>query len=98
MATAPGITEKYLEETLAREQTSLWADAWRRLRRNRLALVSTFILFLLVGVAIVSAFWTPFPIWRQSVGQTYDPPSLHHLLGTDQRGRDLFSRLLVGPT
>jgi len=98
MATAPGVAtpEEYVGDTLAREQTSLWADAWRRLRRNRLALVSTFILLLLVVVAIVSAFWTPFPIWRQSVGPTYDPPSLHHLLGTDQRGRDIFSRLMVG--
>src|SRR5438094_335887 len=49
MATAPGVAtpEEYVGDTLAREQTSLWADAWRRLRRNRLALVSTFILLLL---------------------------------------------------
>jgi ABC-type dipeptide/oligopeptide/nickel transport system permease subunit len=98
MATAPGVAtpEEYVGDTLAREQTSLWADAWRRLRRNRLALVSTIILLLLVVVAIVSAIWTPFPIWRQSVGPTYDPPSLQHLLGTDQRGRDILSRLMVG--
>ena len=53
MATAPGITEKYIEETLAHEQTSLWGDAWRRLRRNRLALASTVFLTLLILVAIV---------------------------------------------
>src|SRR2546428_406172 len=51
MATAPGIVEKYIEETLAHEQTSLWGDAWRRLRRNRLALVSTVFLTLLIAVA-----------------------------------------------
>src|SRR5947208_1456602 len=53
MATAPGITEKYIEETLAHEQTSLWGDAWRRLRRNRLALVSTVFLTLLTLVLLL---------------------------------------------
>src|SRR5437773_1726354 len=53
MATAPGITEKYLEETLAHEQTSLWGDAWRRLRRNRLALVSSVFLVLLILVLLL---------------------------------------------
>ena len=55
MATAPGITEKYIEETLAHEQTSLWGDAWRRLRRNRLALASSVFLVLLIEFRTFSA-------------------------------------------
>lgn len=98
MATAPGVAtpEEYVGDTLAREQTSLWADAWRRLKRNRLALASTIFLGLLLLVALVSVVWTPFPIWRQGVASTYDPPSAHHLLGADQAGRDILSRLMVG--
>jgi oligopeptide transport system permease protein len=98
MATAPGVAtpQEYVGDTLAREQTSLWADAWRRLRRNRLALASTILLAFLLAVAIIAIFWTPYPIWRQGVGPTYDTLSLHHLLGTDQRGRDILSRLMVG--
>jgi oligopeptide transport system permease protein len=98
MATAPGLAtpEEYVGDTLAREQTSLWADAWRRLRRNRLALASAIFLALLVLVALLSAFWTPYPIYRQGVATTYASPSSHFLLGADQAGRDMLSRLMVG--
>src|SRR5947199_815639 len=98
MATAPGVAtpEEYVGDTLAREQTSLWVDAWRRLRRNRLALVSAFLLILLCVVAVVSAFWTPYPIWRQGVAPTYQTPNSHFLFGADQAGRDILSRLMVG--
>ncbi len=98
MATAPGIAtpEEYVGDTLAREQTSLWADAWRRLKRNRLALASAVLLVLLLVVAVISVFWTPYPIWRQGVASTYQTPNSHFLLGADQAGRDMLSRLMVG--
>jgi oligopeptide transport system permease protein len=96
MATAPGIAEKYIEETLAHEQTSLWGDAWRRLRRNRLALVSTVFLTLLVLVAIVAQFWTPYPYYAQGLGPIYQGPTAQHWLGLDQSGRDILSRIMLG--
>jgi oligopeptide transport system permease protein len=98
MATVPGLAtpQEYVGDTLARAQTSLWADAWRRLRRNRLALVSAVFLAGLVLVALISVFWTPYPIWRQGVATTYQTPNGHFLLGADQAGRDILSRLIVG--
>src|SRR6266513_3063906 len=96
MATAPGITEKYLEETLAHEQTSLWGDAWRRLRRNRLALVSSVFLVLLILVAIVAQFWTPYSYFAQGQGPIYQGPTAKHWLGLDQSGRDILSRIMLG--
>ncbi|TME88372.1 MAG: ABC transporter permease [Chloroflexi bacterium] len=96
MATAPGITEKYLEETLAHEQTSLWGDAWRRLRRNRLALVSSVFLTLLIVVAIVAQFWTPYSYFTQGLGPIYQGPTAQHWLGLDQSGRDILSRIMLG--
>jgi ABC-type dipeptide/oligopeptide/nickel transport system permease subunit len=98
MTAIPGIAtpEQYVGETIVREQTSLWVDAWRRLRRNRLALISAAFLLFLVTVAIVSAFWTPYSISRNLVAGVYDPPSAKHLLGADNLGRDILSRLMVG--
>ena len=81
---------------LAREQVGLWTDAWRRLRRNRLALVATAYLLLLVGVAIVAAFYTPYPIAHQGVVAPRALPSSAHPLGGDASGRDILSRLMVG--
>jgi oligopeptide transport system permease protein len=96
VATAPGIAETYLEETLAREQTSLWADAWRRLRRNRLALVSTVFLTLLILAAIVAQFWTPYPYYAEGLAPIYQGPTAQHLLGVDDLGRDILTRIMLG--
>jgi oligopeptide transport system permease protein len=93
---ATGIAEKYVEETLAHGQTSLWADAWRRLRRNRLALASTVFLVLLTLVAIVAQFWTPYSYFAEGIAPVYQGPSAQHLLGVDDLGRDILSRIMLG--
>ena len=78
------------------EQVTLLSDAWRRIRRNRLALLGGAIILLLFIVAAISIVWTPFPVWLQAVGPTYQPPSVKHLLGLDQAGRDILSRIMGG--
>ncbi len=93
---ATSIAEKYVEETLAHEQTSLWADAWRRLRRNRLALASSVFLVLLTLVAIVAQFWTPYSYFAEGIAPVYQGPSAQHLLGVDDLGRDILSRIMLG--
>ncbi|MEA2683912.1 MAG: peptide/nickel transport system permease protein [Chloroflexota bacterium] len=100
-ASAVASPEQYLGEVLAREQTSLWADAWRRLKRNRLALVGAVYLTLLVLVALLAIVWTPYPVDHQGVVPSYAAPSLAgtpfpHLLGGDASARDILSRLMVG--
>ncbi len=78
------------------EQASLWSDAWRRLRRNRLALVASIYLVFLAAVALVALVWTPYRMSAIGVAQTYSGPSAAHLLGADELGRDVLSRLMVG--
>ncbi len=84
------ITPEQLEQG-----TSLWSDAWHRLRKNRLAIAGGVIL---VALALLCAFG---PLFSQSYSdQNLDlgatPPSAAHWLGTDTLGRDLFARLLYG--
>jgi oligopeptide transport system permease protein len=81
---------------LARAQVGLWGDAWRRLRRNRLALASAVYLVGLLGLALVGLVWTPYPMSTTGVGPVYGGPSAQHLLGLDTLGRDILSRLMVG--
>jgi ABC-type dipeptide/oligopeptide/nickel transport system permease subunit len=78
------------------EQASLWSDAWRRLRRNRLALVAAIYLVFLVVVAVVSLVYTPYRMSAVGIAESYSGPSAAHLLGADQIGRDVLSRLMVG--
>ena len=78
------------------EQATLLSDAWRRIRRNRLALVGGAIIVVLFITALISIVWTPYPTWLQAVGPTYQPPSGAHPLGLDQAGRDILSRIMGG--
>jgi oligopeptide transport system permease protein len=93
--TAPA-TAQELQETLAREQVSLWADAWRRLRRNRLALAAFIYLMFVVLIALIAIVYTPYPMAHQGVDIPYNAPNARHLLGVDSAGRDILSRLMVG--
>lgn len=78
------------------EQSSLWQDTWRRLSRNKLALVGLGIVGLLIVVAVVAHFWTPYPVYRQALAPTYQGPTSKHLFGVDDSGRDILSRIMGG--
>jgi oligopeptide transport system permease protein len=77
-------------------QASLWSDAWRRLRRNRLALVSAVYLVFLVGVALFALVHTPYSYRDVGVARPYSGPSSANWFGADILGRDVLSRLMVG--
>ena len=97
MATQPAVIAPGLPAApLARAQVGLWTDAWRRLRRNRLALVAAIYLLVLVGVALLALVWTPYRMSETAAGPPYGGPSAQHLLGLDTLGRDILSRLMVG--
>jgi oligopeptide transport system permease protein len=78
------------------EQVSLWQDAWRRLRRNRMAVIGLVIIGIFLVTALVALVWTPYDTWRQALGPTYQGPSLAHPLGLDDFGRDILSRVMGG--
>jgi oligopeptide transport system permease protein len=77
-------------------QASLWSDAWRRLRRNRLALFATIYLTILVLSALLAIFWTPYRMSAVGITKTFAGPTFAHPLGADNLGRDILSRLMIG--
>src|SRR5437868_14925635 len=81
---------------IAPEQASLWSDAWRRLRRNRLALIGVIYLGLVLIVALIAIVKTPYPTFQVGVGIPYTGPGPLHWLGVDSLGRVTFSRLMAG--
>ena len=75
---------------------SPWADAWRRLRRNHLAVFGGIVLIVLSVVCVAGPWLSPFGYEETDLYNTFSPPSAKHWLGTDQLGRDLFTRLMFG--
>jgi len=69
---------------------------WRMFRRNRLAMAGLATVLVICVVAILSPALAPYDYAEQDMRSTVRPPSSEHWLGTDQWGRDLFSRILVG--
>ncbi|MBT5901997.1 MAG: ABC transporter permease [Opitutaceae bacterium] len=78
------------------EGTSLWKDAWHRLAKNRLAVFGGSVLIILAVACIVGPWLSPYGYEDNNLNNTFSPPSGAHWLGTDQLGRDLLVRLLVG--
>lgn len=68
----------------------------RRFVRHRLAVVSLLVLLILVLLAVLAPLVTPYSPTEASVREMNKPPSEAHLLGTDNIGRDMFSRVLYG--
>ncbi len=91
----PAVLEQIQDEGV-RAASSLWQDAWRRLKRNRAAMGGLVYLTLLVLAAIAAPLLTPYSPYTPDFNMTLQPPSPQHPLGTDELGRDLVARLLFG--
>jgi len=81
---------------IATRAPGFWLAAWRRLRRNKLALVSGSVVVLILLVAILAPVIAPQGYQVQDLANSLAGPSRDHLLGTDRLGRDLLSRAIYG--
>ena len=68
----------------------------RILRRSGFFAAGCILTGALLALILVGAVWTPYDPTAMMTGGKLDPPSLAHLFGTDQFGRDIFSRVVKG--
>ncbi len=76
--------------------SSLWHDAWLRLRKNRIAVFGMWALGLVTLACLVGPFLSPFGYESQDLDLGASAPGARHWLGTDTLGRDLLVRMLYG--
>ena len=84
-----------LEElTESTRYASFWVGAWRRYRRNKLALFGLVYAVVIALVAIFAPVLTPYTYDKIDPAIALQPPSWEHPMGTDMLGRDLLTRIL----
>jgi len=80
----------------AEQGSSLWLDAWLRLRRNKLAVFGGVVLLLLICIALLTPWIAPYSYEAQDLDLGASGPSSAHWLGTDVFGRDLLTQIMYG--
>lgn len=83
-------------EKIAAPASTVLKDAWLRLQKNKAAVVSLFILFIILAFAIFAPIFSPYSFKETNYEFIFAPASKAHLFGTDQFGRDLFVRTWMG--
>jgi peptide/nickel transport system permease protein len=78
------------------KRQSLWLETWHRLRKNKAAVLGLIILLFLIFVAIFADVIAPFDFRTQNLNATFVKPNATHWFGTDNFGRDIFSRVVYG--
>ncbi len=78
------------------KKRSLWLNVWRRLKRNKRAMVGLVIIVMMILVAFLAPLIAPYGLDDQDLDRAFQFPSAKYLMGTDNLGRDIFSRLLYG--
>ncbi len=70
--------------------------AWRRFRRHKVAVMGVFLLILITGLVILAPWVTPYEPNELDIRNRLQAPTLTHPMGTDELGRDVFTRILYG--
>ncbi len=80
------------------KKRSQWAELWKNLKRNKMALLGLVIIVIIVLLAIFADQIANYDqvVIKQNLRMRLKPPSAQHWLGTDEFGRDIFARLVHG--
>lgn len=84
------------DDILSLKKTSQIYDIWGRLVRNKSAMAGLIILLILILTAIFADFIAPYGYDDQVLDDQFIAPCLEHIFGTDNFGRDIFSRVVYG--
>ena len=92
----PLTDEEKKVDVVVRPSIGYWKDAWMRLKSNKVALGSLFMIIIIVASAIIVPMVSQWDYATNDLSMTNMKPSSEHLFGTDQLGRDIFVRVFYG--
>ena len=83
-------------DQVVRPSVSYWADVFRRIRQDKVAMASLAVIAIIALMAIFAPMFSPYDYSTNDLSAINQPPSAEHWFGTDQLGRDLWARVWVG--
>lgn len=83
-------------DAIVRPDITYWQDAWRRLKQNKVAMISLFVLIIIGIMCIIGPYISGHNFKFQDINHVDEGPSAKFWFGTDGLGRDIFSRLWIG--
>jgi oligopeptide transport system permease protein len=90
------LAQRHEAEAAERHGVTFWSDAWRRLRRDRAAMIGLWVTAFLIAAALVGPWLVPYTYSQQDFDHIFEPPTRAHWFGTDELGRDVLVRVLYG--
>lgn len=88
--------EEKFSEQINRPSVSYWQNAWMKLKKDKLAIIGVIFILLMTLVAIFGPIISPYTYEEQNYDVTNLPPCKEYIFGTDQFGRDQFTRIAYG--
>ena len=85
-----------MEPTRKKKKQSQVIIIWKRLRKNKMAVAGLVVVCLMLFGVVFADILTPYAYDKQNLSMTFQMPSLQHIFGTDNLGRDIFTRVLFG--
>ncbi|MBU5440132.1 ABC transporter permease [Tissierella sp. MSJ-40] len=83
-------------EKIKRPSIKYWPDVWRRLKQNKLAMTGLILIILMCIMAVVGTHINGYKYYEQNLNLINIHPNSDHWFGTDELGRDLFTRVWYG--
>ena len=84
------------EQPARKKKEAMFVITLRRLRKNKMAMAGLIIMLIMLLIAVLGDYIAPYDITAPDLMNTFATPSKEHLFGTDELGRDILSRLIVG--
>lgn len=83
-------------DKMTRPSLSYWSDAWRRFKENKVAVISSAILLVIVLMALIQPMFSRYAYDEIDMFAINQAPTPAHVFGTDDLGRDIFTRCWMG--
>lgn len=96
MGTVKEYSAEEVQDFTAIKKESLLKQTWDGLKKNKLAMFGMFLIIILCFTAIFADLIAPYGVDDQDLLRKFSPPSAANLFGTDEFGRDIFSRIVYG--